>query len=372
MVTAAEHSRGPQPRLLFVEPDASMVSVMTRALQENWCDGGIAVCDEVGRRLGGCGMCDRNHFGGCSDVVVSSLHGLHGSDLTKVDLVICAVGLPDGSGLDALAYVRGMRPELPVILTGSPDDAAVAVEAIRAGAIDFLISNGREMRALPLAVEKCMAHQRIKHENERLQRDLSRSLAELEVKNQQLETVIRQLQTMARTDELTGLANRRWLNLTLEGSWAEATRHDLPLACLMLDLDGFKRLNDEMGHHRGDEILRLLGRVISANCRDVDVSARYGGDEFCVLMPHTQPQDALRVADRILREFRLVAARLPADEPRLSLSIGVSHIEISRPIRAEQLLMHADEALYGAKALGKNRIAVRETTGVREIAELPC
>jgi diguanylate cyclase (GGDEF)-like protein len=372
MVTAAENSRGPQARLLFVEPDPTIVSLMTQTLQESWCDGGLAVCDEVGRRLGGCGMCERNRSGGCTDVVASSLHELHESDLTQVDLVICAVGLPDGSGLDALAYVRGMRPELPVILTGSTDDAALAVEAIRAGAIDFLISNGREMRALPLAVEKCMAHQRIKHENERLQRDLSHSLAELEVKNQQLETVIQQLQTMARTDELTGLANRRWLNLTLEGCWAEATRHDLPLACLMLDLDGFKRLNDEMGHHRGDELLSLVGRVISANCRDVDIAARYGGDEFCVLLPHTHPQDALRVADRILCEFRRMAARMPIGEPRLSLSIGVAHIDVSGPIRAEQLLMHADEALYGAKTLGKNRIVLREASGVREVVESPC
>jgi diguanylate cyclase (GGDEF)-like protein len=269
-------------------------------------------------------------------------------------MVICATGLPDGSGLDALAYVRGIRPGLPVVLTGPPNDAELAVEAIRAGAIDFLITTGLDLRTLPLAVEKCLAHQRIKQENERLQQDLSRSLAELAMKNQQLHAVINQLESMARTDDLTGLANRRWLNLMLEGNWAEATRNNLPLACLMIDLDGFKRVNDQFGHHCGDEMLRLAGKVIQACCRSVDTMARYGGDEFCVLLPHAEATEALQVAERILQEFGHTMSRLPFEMPRLSMSIGVSHIDLSRPINSDQLVMHADEAMYSAKLAGKH------------------
>ena len=254
MKTPADTACDSPPKLLIVESEPSTVRMMAAALHRGCCSP-----DDVasGRVVSDDSAC----------FVVESLQQLHAFDLSCADLVICAVSLPDGSGLDALAYLRGSRPNVPVILTGSPGDAALAVEAIRAGAMDFLLTTAHDMRTLPLAVEKCLAHQRIKQENERLQRDLGRSLAELEVKNQQLEAMIRQLEAMARTDELTGLANRRWLNLMLEGSWAEATRNNLPLGCLMIDLDGFKALNDALGHQRGDDMLRLASRVIEANCR---------------------------------------------------------------------------------------------------------
>ncbi|MDY7107343.1 MAG: diguanylate cyclase [Planctomycetota bacterium] len=351
MTTPPDSAGGSLPKLLIVESDPATARMMADALQRTCCP---AESIQSGRRVPGEAVC----------FVVESLQQLHTFDLSCADMVICSVNLPDGSGLDALAYLRGTRPTLPVVLAGSPGDAALAVEAIRAGAMDFLLTTAHDMRTLPLAVEKCIAHQRIKQENERLQRDLSRSLAELEVKNQQLEAMIRQLEAMARTDELTSLANRRWLNLMLEGSWAEATRNNLPLACLMIDLDGFKALNDTLGHQRGDDMLQLASRVIEANSREVDVAARYGGDEFCVLMPHTEPYEAVLVAGRILREFERAIRGRDECERRLGMSIGLAHVDLSRPINAEQLILHADEALYAAKGAGKNRVMLRDTDGV--------
>lgn len=295
-------------------------------------------------------------------VTVDSLAQLHGLDLSQSDMVICATSLSDGSGLDALAYIRGTAPELPVILLGP--DCSMAVEAIRGGAIDFVDTDQhQDLVKLPQVVEKCLIHQRIKQENERLHRDLKASLSELAVTNHQLQSVIRQLEAMARTDELTGLANRRWLNLMLQGHWAEALRHSLPLACLMIDMDAFKAVNDRCGHTHGDELLRLAAKVIRANCRQVDIPARFGGDEFCVLMGHTEPQEAIIVAHRILREFDYAMRNRPADEPKVTMSIGVSHLTLSRPLNAEQLVSHADEALYAAKAAGKQRVMVREHDG---------
>jgi len=296
-------------------------------------------------------------------VVIQSLVQLHQLEMSHLQVVISATELRDASGLDALAYLRGTRPDLPVIVTG-PDDS-IAVEAIRGGALDFMVTGtSHDYHALPLAVEKCLVHQRVFHDNERLQRDLKKSLAELAVTNSQLQLVINQLEQMARTDELTGLSNRRWFNLMLQGSWAEATRHDLPLACLMIDLDGFKQANDRMGHHHGDDLLRLAAKVIRANCREVDVPCRYGGDEFCILMAHTEAAEAGMVADRILREFDLAVKARPSDEPRVSMSIGLSHINLTLPINAEQLVSHADEAMYAAKYAGKQRVMVRGNDGV--------
>lgn len=341
-----------RPRFLIVESDDECISHLRQALRP--------VCSVQVRN----GAHSPPPKGRSTCDVVGSIAELHEYDLSALELVICAVNLPDGSGLDALAFLRGMRQDLAVLVTGMPEDAPIAVEAIRAGATDFIVVPSHDLKTLPLTVEKCLAHQRIKHENDRLQRELSHSLAELEVKNRQLESVIRQLEVMARTDELTSLANRRWLNLMMTGMWAEATRHDLPLALAMMDLDGFKALNDTCGHQRGDEMLRMVGKVLEANCREVDVCARFGGDEFCILMPHTEPHEAVLVADRVMREFKLAIDRLPADEPRVSLSVGIAHIDLSRPVNADQLVTHADEAMYAAKASGKNRVIVRDSEGV--------
>ncbi len=306
--------------------------------------------------------CGRVNPNAACCVVIDSLAQLHAVDLTQADVVLCAASLSDASGLDALAYIHGTVPHLPVILIGH--DSAMAIEAIRSGAIDFLVvSDMQSLENLPLAVEKCLVHQRIKHENERLHSDLKASLADLAVTNHQLQSVIRQLEAMARTDDLTGLANRRWFNLMLQGHWAEALRHGLPLACLMIDMDEFKRVNDLCGHTHGDELLRLVAKVIRANCREVDVPARFGGDEFCVLMGHTQPGEASLVAQRIQREFEFALRDRPAEEPRVGMSIGIAHIALSRPASAEQLLRHADEAMYAAKAAGKQRVMLRQGDG---------
>lgn len=305
----------------------------------------------------------------CAASTIYSLRQLHAFDLSLIDVVICAALLPDGSGLDALAFIHGVRADLPVIITGETCDHSLAAEAIRAGALDYVVIAGEQLPALSLVIEKCLAHQRIKQENERLHRELSRFAGELADKNLQLQMMISQLQTMARVDELTGLCNRRWLNEMLDRSWAEATRHDRPLSCVMIDLDGLKQVNDSGGHQRGDALLRLTGKVIAANCRQVDIAARYGGDEFCILMPQTMMPEAVRVAERILREFNAALPGAFDDQPQVGMSIGVAEIDESRPANAEQLVSHADEAMYAAKvSRPKCRVMLRGPQGARPVA----
>ena len=311
--------------------------------------------------------CHRGH--GEGDVccqVLESLGQLYGVDLRRAELVICSTDLPDGSGLEALDFLRSRTPHIPVILVGAPDDAAMAVEAIQAGAMDFMTSTGHDLPTLPLVVEKCLAQQRVKQENERLHADLSSSLTELAVKNRQLQAVVRQLEAMARTDDLTGLCNRRSLNEMLERSWENAVSERRPLAFMMIDVDNFKSVNDCSGHLYGDELLRRIGRLIESNCRQVDVAARYGGDEFCVLMPECEAAVAVRVAQRILLAYEQVHPARRPGEPRTGMSIGVAHIDLSRPRDTEALIHHADEALYAAKTAGKHRVMVRDRHGVRD------
>ncbi len=297
---------------------------------------------------------------------------LPADDRRHPTLVLSADTLSDGSALDVLAHTGSLDCDISVIVISR--DTSMALPAMRAGALDFvLIATPADLQLLPLTMEKCQRHLRVKQENDRLHHDLLRSLSDLAYTNSQLQSVIHQLESMARTDELTGLANRRWFNLMLHGNWAEATRHNLPLACMMIDLDGFKSINDRLGHHKGDDCLRLAAKVIQANCRQVDVPARYGGDEFCILMPHTQPEEAAKVAERLLREFAIATRAgmqkleigATASTPSLvSMSIGVSHINVSHPLNPEELVAHADEAMYTAKAAGKHRVVMRSAEAV--------
>jgi diguanylate cyclase (GGDEF)-like protein len=123
-------------------------------------------------------------------------------------------------------------------------------------------------------------------------------------------------------------------------------------------------VNDKLGHDCGDDMLRLAAKVIRANCREEDVPSRIGGDEFCVLMANTKADDAAQAGQRLLKAFEFAIGNLPEEHPRVSMSIGVAHVKLSRPAHADQLVTHADEAMYAAKSAGKNRVMLRLRKGV--------
>jgi diguanylate cyclase (GGDEF)-like protein len=185
--------------------------------------------------------------------------------------------------------------------------------------------------------------------------------------NRRLEGTIQRLEVAVRTDDLTELMNRRWLDLTLEARWIEAQRHDQDLGLIMIDLDRFKQLNDQRGHLAGDEVLRLVGRVLRETCREIDTPARYGGDEFCVLLPHATMEATMAVGHRILASFRaaLVARDL---EGIVDMSVGVANRSLSLPVDAQSLLQEADEAMYVAKQGGRRLVISSPSVAIRRSA----
>ncbi len=164
-----------------------------------------------------------------------------------------------------------------------------------------------------------------------------------------------QLRELASHEPLTGLYNRRYFNETLEHRFSEALRYETDLSCIMLDLDSFKAVNDSYGHHVGDEVLQLTAATITGQLRTADVAARFGGDEFVVLLPQTDADRARVLADRIAEKFAQDGAEhLP--QVRITISMGIASLP-SLDIRdAESLIRTADRAMYEAKAAGKNRI----------------
>jgi len=155
----------------------------------------------------------------------------------------------------------------------------------------------------------------------------------------------------AHTDFLTGLRNRRYLELILERELFRVTRYGRPLSLIILDLDGFKAVNDTHGHEVGDRVLKALARCLEEHLRQSDRAVRLGGEEFAVLLPETGLPQALRLAERLRRA--VAALKVPPAE-RLSASFGVA--QASPTDSPFSLLKRADEALYRAKRAGKNRV----------------
>jgi diguanylate cyclase (GGDEF)-like protein len=195
-------------------------------------------------------------------------------------------------------------------------------------------------------------------ENESLSVELEQALQEVKFKNALLEEKNEQLQELAATDPLTGLYNRRHFGHVLEQLFAESSRYDADLACVMMDLDGYKSINDEFGHAVGDQLLVIAGKAIRATMRKMDVAARYGGDEFVLLLPRADGAEAATVAERLRQEFNQAAAAILGRKQGVTMSVGIASLQSGRPAGPEQLVVLADSALYQAKAAGRDRVVI--------------
>jgi diguanylate cyclase (GGDEF)-like protein len=168
---------------------------------------------------------------------------------------------------------------------------------------------------------------------------------------------------MVVSDQLTGLHNRRYLMDRLTQEMQRADRHNEPLAFAMIDLDGFKPINDQFGHVVGDKVLRAVGSAVARCVRVSDIAARYGGDEFAIILPQTPPEGAMRVVERVLRSVsELTLQDENGAAVKVTASLGLAYYPAEDLETPEDLVHSADGALYGAKRSGKNRYtSVRPT-----------
>lgn len=237
-----------------------------------------------------------------------------------IDAVLLDLSLPDSHGLSTINAVLEAAPEVPVVVLTGRDDESLALQALQAGAQDYLLKGQMPshllIRALRYAIER-----------------------------HQLQATVRSLSLL---DELTGLYNRRGFFTLAERQLKLAPRIQIGLALVLADLDGLKQINDTFGHGQGDLALVKTAQVLRQTFRDSDIIARLAGDEFTVLVSDDSTFGGEVIQRRLREELNdfNAQAQLPH---RLSLSLGIAHFDPIRPNPIEQLIAQADQAMYGQK-----------------------
>jgi two-component system cell cycle response regulator len=174
------------------------------------------------------------------------------------------------------------------------------------------------------------------------------------------EGLLEENETLARdatTDPLTGLRNRRFLVETLGVELSRSRRHGSALAILLVDLDGFKGINDRFGHAAGDAVLGRVARLLASKTRTTDFAARYGGDELVWVLTQNTDEGVKICAERLRREIETTPFEHAGKGFPVTISIGIAHWDAGTTT-VEQLIARADEALYRAKQAGRNRVEV--------------
>ncbi|HUG38537.1 MAG TPA: GGDEF domain-containing protein [Candidatus Limnocylindrales bacterium] len=187
--------------------------------------------------------------------------------------------------------------------------------------------------------------------------EIQQFAARLESAYKELESTNARLKEFSFKDEVTGLYNRRFFSIRLEEEVSRYRRFNHPVSVLLLDLDGFKAVNDDLGHAAGDDTLRDMADILMKYSRGINVICRYGGDEFAVLLVETSKDGARLYADRIRH---VLSTHLFTHGRRLSASFGIASLPEDVTPGADELIRAADEALYAAKRAGKNRVSVYE------------
>ncbi len=259
-------------------------------------------------------------------------------ETSDYDLIITDTLL--ANPMSGLALVREVRQSplkkrtIPILVLSSFKDDARKIETLRSGANDYV--------AKPVLEAELAARVRNLITNKKLL--------------DQVEAQQTRLKEMAMTDPLTTLYNRHCLNEIAPGYISEAGRHDLPLSLVVIDLDNFKDVNDTYGHHAGDQVLVQIADLLKKSCRQEDIAARFGGEEFLLLLPYCNGRDAVKKADVLRRKIE----DLQPNGIQITASFGVSQLPEGGLLTFEEIFVLADKAVYEAKRGGRNLVVLSQ------------
>ena len=260
------------------------------------------------------------------------IQALNALQRNAFDAVVVDLYMPGRSGLEVAQAAQHVDPDLPVIVLTGSATVETAIEALRSGVHDYLTKPLESLAAFELSLTRALEHRYLLKENARL---------------------FMEVQRLAVTDPLTGLFNRHKFDDAIGPEVERASRYDRPLSLIMIDMDGLKKINDTYGHPAGDKLLKEVADLIRDQLRKVDLPVRFGGDEFLILLPEADLQEASRVAERLSARIR----GLSVHTAQVTASMGVAQWEPA--LGSLQGFLHAvDQALYQAKRAGKSRLSV--------------
>ncbi len=275
------------------------------------------------------------------------------------------------SGLELLKRIKEINRITQVIIMTSHGTMDAAVTALKAGAYDFLHKPFEDLELISSAAKRAMESYGLIQEREKLIETLksrNEALANLNKafkaltvtlknKNAALENLNQAFQVLAIRDQLTALFNRRYFDEAIANEVARASRYGRNLSIIFLDVDHFKKYNDQFGHQHGDVVLRRIASIVKTSIREIDIPTRYGGEEFVIILPETAKNEAYGIADKIRR----AVAEGTADMVRgnngapITVSAGVASLG-EDGTNVQQLIAKADEAVYAAKREGRNAV----------------
>ncbi|ANQ84612.1 response regulator [Azoarcus olearius] len=258
--------------------------------------------------------------------------------------------MPEMEGLELVRALRATKigRSIYILLLTNVEDDERLIEAFEVGADDF-VTKPVKPRVLAARMRAGQRVVRLQQELERDREEIRHFAAELAITN-------RRLQEAALTDALTGFPNRRYAIDRMQQEWTAAKRNGRPLSCMIIDLDGFKQINDTYGHDVGDMVLRQSADALRLALRGQDVICRTGGDEFLVICPDTDLAQGLSCAERLRAAVDALAIVTGADTLGLTISIGVA-VRDDSMADLDALMKRADQGAYLAKQRGRNCVA---------------
>jgi diguanylate cyclase (GGDEF)-like protein len=250
--------------------------------------------------------------------------------LERFDLIVSDLYMPGYTGLEVIQKAREVDPEVHAVILTASATIETVIEALRSGVYDYLTKPLESLSDFEITVSRALEHAFLLQENKRL---------------------FAEVQRLAVTDSLTGLYNRHKLDEVMATEFERARRYKRPLSIIMLDMDGLKSINDTYGHPAGDVALKIVADAIRKTIRRVDLPARFGGDEFIIVLPEVGLDIAVRIAERISENIK------PSEDQKdmFSLSGGVAQLREEHS-SAEDFIRAVDEALYRAKRAGGAQI----------------
>ena len=276
------------------------------------------------------------------DVAFNGRDGIDKFEMLRSDLIILDVVLPDLDGFTVCRRLKKkMKQYIPILMLTSRNKVEDRVDGLELGADDYMVK--------PLEPQEFLARIKVLLRIKKLQDDLQ---GMLEKERESLAI----LKRVALVDHLTEVYNRHYFSEVLSAEFEKARRYRNPLACIMVDVDHFKRFNNLHGHDVGDWVLKETAALLKKHLRHADILARYGGDEFVVLQPMTEESAAVNTANRLCLAVSNKVWESDVGNLDITISMGVAALDDPSLCHSGmELIKRADEALFRAKELGRNR-----------------